>query len=145
MRLNPLVMALLLLTSMVPLSHWSSANAATTRYSSRCTDCGVITGIGKVKKTHGGSGVGLVLGAVAGGVIGHQFGDGNGQKAATAIGAAGGAYAGNEIEKNRHATTYYKVKVEMNDGDTRRLKVNSRQGLYVGQRVRVRGNNIVLR
>lgn len=38
---------------------------------------------------------GSVLGAVAGGVIGHQFGGGRGKDVATVVGALGGEYAGN--------------------------------------------------
>lgn len=40
---------------------------------------------------------GSVLGAVAGGVIGHQFGGGHGRSVATVVGALGGGYAGNQI------------------------------------------------
>ena len=41
---------------------------------------------------------GSVLGAVAGGVIGHQFGGGHGRSVATVVGALGGGYAGNQIQ-----------------------------------------------
>ena len=41
---------------------------------------------------------GSVLGAVAGGVIGHQFGGGRGRDGATVVGALGGGYAGNQIQ-----------------------------------------------
>ena len=41
---------------------------------------------------------GSVLGAVAGGVIGHQFGGGRGRDVATVVGALGGGYAGNQIQ-----------------------------------------------
>lgn len=41
--------------------------------------------------------VGTLGGALAGGVIGHQFGKGAGNTWATAIGALAGAYVGNEI------------------------------------------------
>ncbi|KEA52698.1 MULTISPECIES: glycine zipper 2TM domain-containing protein [Mangrovibacter] len=41
---------------------------------------------------------GSVLGAVAGGVIGHQFGGGHGRDVATVIGALGGGYAGNQVQ-----------------------------------------------
>ncbi len=42
---------------------------------------------------------GSVLGAVAGGVIGHQFGGGRGKDVATVVGALGGGYAGNQIQE----------------------------------------------
>ena len=41
---------------------------------------------------------GSVLGAVADGVIGHQFGGGHGRSVATVIGALGGGYAGNQVQ-----------------------------------------------
>ena len=41
---------------------------------------------------------GSVLGAVAGGVIGHQFGGGHGKSVATVVGALGGGYAGNQVQ-----------------------------------------------
>ena len=41
---------------------------------------------------------GSVLGAVAGGVIGHQFGGGHGKDVATVVGALGGGYAGNQVQ-----------------------------------------------
>jgi len=51
---------------------------------------------------------GSVLGAVAGGVIGHQFGGGRGRDVATVVGALGGGYAGNQIQgsmQNNDTTT----------------------------------------
>ncbi|MFI8418470.1 glycine zipper 2TM domain-containing protein [Serratia sp. NPDC078593] len=51
---------------------------------------------------------GSVLGAVAGGVIGHQFGGGRGRDVATIAGALGGGYAGNQIQgsmQNNDTTT----------------------------------------
>jgi len=46
---------------------------------------------------------GKVIGGVAGGVLGHQIGGGTGQTVATIAGAAGGAYAGNKVQKNMQA------------------------------------------
>ncbi len=47
---------------------------------------------------------GSVLGAVAGGVIGHQFGGGHGRSVATVVGALGGGYAGNQIRARCRTT-----------------------------------------
>lgn len=44
--------------------------------------------------------LGTVVGAVGGGVIGHQFGGGSGKKLATVAGAIGGGYAGNRVQEN---------------------------------------------
>ena len=43
---------------------------------------------------------GTAIGAVAGGVIGHQIGGGTGRTLATVAGAAAGGYAGNQVQKN---------------------------------------------
>jgi uncharacterized protein YcfJ len=50
---------------------------------------------------------GTAIGAVLGGVIGHQVGGGKGNTLATVAGAVGGGYAGHEIQENRqeHNTT----------------------------------------
>ncbi|OZT17949.1 hypothetical protein CHR54_06975 [Serratia marcescens] len=51
---------------------------------------------------------GSALGAVAGGVIGHQFGGGRGRDVATVVGALGGGYAGNQVQgamQNNDVTT----------------------------------------
>jgi uncharacterized protein YcfJ len=43
---------------------------------------------------------GTAIGAVAGGVVGSQIGGGSGRTLATIAGAAGGGYAGNQVQKN---------------------------------------------
>jgi uncharacterized protein YcfJ len=50
---------------------------------------------------------GTAIGAVLGGVLGHQVGGGKGNTLATVAGAVGGGYAGHEIQENRqeHNTT----------------------------------------
>jgi len=59
--------------------------------------------------------IGSALGAVAGGVIGHQFGGGRGKDVATVVGALGGGYAGNQVQGNMqdrdtYTTTQQKCK-----------------------------------
>lgn len=50
---------------------------------------------------------GSVLGAVAGGVIGHQFGGGSGRDVATVVGALGGGYAGNRLQSGMQNNDTY--------------------------------------
>lgn len=54
--------------------------------------------------------IGTALGAIAGGVLGHQVGGGHGQDVATVVGAMAGAYAGRRTEQhlksNNTQTTY---------------------------------------
>ncbi|AYQ29069.1 MULTISPECIES: glycine zipper 2TM domain-containing protein [unclassified Polaromonas] len=86
-----------------------------------------------------GSGVGAVLGGVAGAVVGHQIGGGTGKDIATVAGAVGGAMAGNAIEKNRNATVRetYRVSVQLDNGTGRAYDVPSTGDLRIGDRVRI--------
>jgi outer membrane lipoprotein SlyB len=61
-------------------------------------------------------GIGAVLGGVAGGLLGNQIGSGSGQTAATIAGVAGGAYAGQQIEKGRNSKREYQLGVRMENG-----------------------------
>jgi outer membrane lipoprotein SlyB len=83
------------------------------------------------------SGVGAVAGGVLGGVLGHQIGSGNGRTAATVIGAVGGGFAGNEIEKRTHTVTSYEVAVRMQDGSLR--TVETRSAPPIGKPVTLKG------
>ena len=44
--------------------------------------------------------IGTGIGAVAGGLLGHQVGGGNGKTLATVGGAVAGGYVGNRVQKN---------------------------------------------
>ena len=52
---------------------------------------------------------GTAIGAVAGAVIGHQLGGGNGKTLATVGGAVAGGYAGNQIQKHHQHRKYRTV------------------------------------
>lgn len=108
-----------------------------------CQDCGTVAGVTAVQVQGEGSGMGAVAGAIAGAVIGHQFGRGQGNTAAKVVGAAGGGYAGNEIEKRMRSTTVYDVTVQMDNGSTRTVRVADPSGISSGERVRVEGSNLV--
>ena len=51
------------------------------------------------------SGAGAVVGAIAGGVLGHQIGSGRGNDAATVGGAIIGGLIGNQVERERRSET----------------------------------------
>ena len=53
--------------------------------------------------------IGTAIGAVAGGLIGHQIGGGRGKDLATVGGAVAGGYAGNQIQKHRQNRRYRTV------------------------------------
>jgi outer membrane lipoprotein SlyB len=102
-----------------------------------CKNCGKVTSVKTVKVKGQSSGAGAITGGILGGALGHQFGSGSGKTAMTVVGAAGGAYAGNEIEKNAKSKLVYKVSVNMDYGEMRHFTLYSQPGFKVGDRVKV--------
>lgn len=107
-----------------------------------CKDCGTVTDVKTIKQKGEGSGVGAVAGGVIGGVLGHQVGSGRGNTAATVVGAGAGAYAGNEIEKNKKSTTSHQVVVKLGDGRTRTFSFGSATSYKVGDKVKIVDNKL---
>ena len=105
-----------------------------------CANCGTVEAIRQVQLSGSPSGVGAVAGGLTGAVVGSQFGRGDGRTALTVLGAAGGALAGNEIEKHVRKRTVYRVVVRLDDGTTRTVSQPSAPAFAVGERVRVQGN-----
>lgn len=102
---------------------------------------GSITAIDPVRQRPPGSGAGAVIGGVLGGVIGNQFGHGLGRAAMTGVGAAGGAVAGNNVERNyKTAVVGYRVHVRLDNGSTRTFERKDIGNLHVGDRVRLDAN-----
>ena len=103
----------------------------------KCDNCGTVTDLKTVKQKGEGSGVGLVGGAVLGGVLGHQVGGGRGKDLATVAGAGVGAYAGNEAEKKYKEKTVYQVVVKLESGSTRTFSFNTASAYKVGDKIKV--------
>ncbi len=102
-----------------------------------CATCGTVEAVTPITREGQGSGVGVVSGGVLGAVVGNQVGKGNGRAAATVLGAIGGGWAGNTIEKNMKKTTAYSVRVRMEDGSRRTIEQSSAP--MVGAKVTVEG------
>ena len=83
-----------------------------------------------------------VGGAVVGGVVAHEVFDGKNQGLATIAGAAGGALAGNEIEKNVRTKKHYEVAVRMEDGSTKSIAFAEQPSWKAGDKVKVEGAKI---
>lgn len=99
---------------------------------------GTVTAITPLYAKESTTGVGAVLGTVVGAAAGHQIGGGDGKKLATAVGAVGGAFAGNKIEQDRNRTlTGYRVDVRLDDGQTSSYTLSQLGSFANGQRVRV--------
>lgn len=110
-----------------------------------CADCGVIESIQAVETSGQASGLGAVAGGVTGAVVGNQFGRGSGRTAMTVLGAAGGALAGNAIEKNAKKHTSYQIVLRMDDGSRRTVMQSSPPAMTTGDRVRLVGNSTLER
>ena len=110
-----------------------------------CANCGVVASVRFVEKKGRSSGAGAVVGGIVGGVLGHQIGSGRGNTAATIAGAGVGAYAGNEVEKNRKKKSYYVISVQLDSGDKRSFTQGSNPPFREGDRVKiVDGNRLAL-
>ncbi len=114
-----------------------------------CLACGTVEAVTAVQRQGQVNGVavgnttiglGTVAGGVLGGLLGSQVGGGNGRTAMAVLGAAGGAYAGNTVEKNMKKVTVYDVRVRMDNGTTRNMEISS--AVPVGSRVTVEGKNL---
>jgi outer membrane lipoprotein SlyB len=112
---------------------------------SNCGNCGVIESIREIEAKGQGSGVGLALGGVTGGLLGTQIGHGGGRAAATILGVAGGAYVGNEVEKNAKKSSVFRVTLRMEDGTYRTVTQRNYPGHGVGEQVKLVDGNIVSR
>ncbi len=118
----------------------TAPRAAVKPVGATCAQCGVVESVQTVKLKGEASGVGAVAGGVLGGVVGNQFGKGNGRTAMTVLGAVGGGVAGHEVEKNVKARTVFSVKLRMDDGTTRTLQ--QAEAPAVGARVQVEGSTL---
>lgn len=114
--------------------------ATSTAAQAACHSCGVVESVEAVQRKGEGTGVGAVAGGVVGGVLGNQVGAGQGRTAMTVLGAIGGGFAGNEVEKRARAATVYRVRVRTDQGELRTLEQAGT--VAVGQRVRIDGHKL---
>lgn len=113
---------------------------ATTPRPAPSAHVGRVVGIDPIRTRPQGSGVGAVAGGVVGGLIGNKV---IGGTAATAIGAVGGAVAGNNLERNhREGVAGYHVHLRMDNGTSRTIDQTHIGSLHVGDRVRLEGTRI---
>ncbi|WP_079432899.1 glycine zipper 2TM domain-containing protein [Zoogloea sp. LCSB751] len=108
-----------------------------------CRECGVIENVEAIQQKGEGSGLGAVGGAILGGVLGNQVGEGSGKKLARIGGAVLGGFAGNEVERRARTISHYQVTVRMDDGTRRVITEQSAPSWHVGDAVRVRDGEIV--
>lgn len=108
-----------------------------------CAQCGVVQAVTPVQREGGSaSGLGAAAGAVLGGWLANQMGNGDGKSLATILGMLGGTWAGNMLEKQLRQDTGYRIDVRMADGSMRSADHSS--AIPVGSVVRVEGNTVTL-
>lgn len=109
-----------------------------------CNSCGTIQSVQEISNKGEGTGLGAVAGGVLGGLLGSQIGGGNGKKAMAVVGAAGGAFAGHEVEKRVRGETQYQITVRFDDGSTRNYNESTPTQLQSGDRVRLENGRLVM-
>lgn len=120
----------------------AAASAGTIDNSNVRSGYGTVESVERVARSNMGM-LGTIGGAVVGGLLGHQIGSGRGNTAATIAGAAGGAYAGREIERRtRGGSDAYRIVVRMDDGSHQAVGQEAQPGLRQGDRVRIQ-NGVV--
>ena len=110
-----------------------------------CDSCGTVQNVHQEKRKGKGGAVGIVGGAVAGGLLGNQIGKGTGNTVATVGGAVAGGFVGNEVQKQVTSTKVWVTKVKMKDGSIRSFEQEAQPGWAVGQHVKVRENKTLAR
>jgi len=122
-----------------------SGNQPNNRHVARaCADCGVVEAIHVVEVKGEGTYLGKIAGGVAGALLGSQIGAGRGTTVAEVAGAAGGVYAGNEIEKRMKTAKHYEVVVRLENGGERTISYAAQPSIAVGTRVRIENGSLVV-
>jgi len=108
-----------------------------------CPNCGVVEAINVIEVKGDGSYIGMIGGGVVGALLGSQVGHGTGTTVAEVAGAAGGAWAGNEIEKRIKTSKHYDVVVRLENGSAQTVSYATQPTLGIGTRVRVENGVLV--
>ena len=104
---------------------------------------GTVESVREVVEQKDPSGAGLIVGGLVGGGLGSLVGGGTGRTVATVVGALGGAYAGNRIEKSQ-SQVVYQIGVKYDDGSWATIRQAAPTGLRIGDRVRVTDSGVEL-
>ncbi|HEX8009915.1 MAG TPA: glycine zipper 2TM domain-containing protein [Casimicrobiaceae bacterium] len=107
------------------------------------TRVGTVESVREVIEPKNPSGAGLIVGGLIGGGLGSLIGSGTGRTVATVVGAAGGAYAGHQVEKSQ-TQVIYQIGVKYDDGSWATIRQAAPTGLRVGDRVRVTDRGVEL-
>jgi outer membrane lipoprotein SlyB len=109
-----------------------------------CDDCAHVDAVRHEKRKGQGGAVGVVGGAVVGGLLGNQIGKGTGNTLATVGGAVAGGFAGNEMQKHVSSKTVWVTRVTLRDGSTRSFEQDQQPAWKAGSVVKVHGKSLAL-
>jgi len=121
-----------------PYAQAPAAPVATPKPVAQPSNLATVQAVREVKDAGESTALGPIAGGIAGAVLGNQVGKGHGsQKVITVLGAAGGAFAGHEIEKQARGTTHWEVDVRRDDGTNETVRSDVAPSYQPGQRVRL--------
>ena len=96
---------------------------------------GTVEAVREVTVDGKANGIGAAAGGAVGGVLGHQLK--HDSKLVTLVGAAAGAFIGNEAQKRQNATKHWQLTVRFDDGTTQTVNSASEPFWHQGDRVRL--------
>ncbi len=133
-------------TGVLPMSNAEKATVKEKQFSTApaCSDCGVVVHVKQVEVKGEATGMGAVIGGVAGAVVGRELADRR-RDVGTVVGAAGGAIAGHQIERHARTKQRYTVQVRMNDGSIKSVTFDEPPSWQSGDRVRVQNGKLIAR
>ena len=140
-RLVPGTFAAAMLATMVSLTGCGPQPTYQVVQSPPPARTGTVESVREVVEQKDPSGAGLIVGGLVGGGLGSLVGSGTGRTVATVVGALGGAYAGNRIEKSQ-SQVVYQIGVKYDDGSWATIRQAAPTGLRIGDRVRVTDSGV---
>ncbi len=96
---------------------------------------GTVQSVREVTEDGKANGIGAAAGGAVGGVLGHQLS--HDSKLVTLVGAAAGAFIGNEAQKRQNATKHWELTVRFDDGSTQTINSANAPFWHQGDRVRL--------
>jgi outer membrane lipoprotein SlyB len=88
---------------------------------------------------------GMIIGAIAGGLLGNTIGKGGGRDVATIGGAIAGGAVGNQVGRSSaqgSVSDAYRVSIQTDNGSFRSYDIDTASNLRIGDRVRIENGQI---
>jgi len=121
----------------------SSATEEHARALAKSCRCGVVESIKAREMVGDGSGLGTVIGGVAGAVLGNSMGSGDDRAAMTVIGVGAGALAGNALEKRSTSYTIWQTTIRLDSGALHTYDSALQPTWAVGSRVKLENGRLL--